>query len=944
MSSSAKTIRTVSCIQQATPEQEFYAHYEWCLNPVLTTRELLQRLNEELLRLDSVPTGWQADECRLNLYLFVCAVACTVDDYLLPQGNAIPWLGRRIPLIKAVSGRVQRALGPGLNPSTHAANRRVLSWRNGWHALVDLACRLLVADSEERAQVLGDLRTTIAQLARPSHLPDALLAARMQLVSGYRNQDLTHYDVVAMARKFHACYKGPRHGLAVIGLRSAGAYFAPLVKAYLDLRGWQHVCWTSFRPKGGFSAWEYRQIRNVARRCLPVLIVDDHPDTGHTLRLALEMLGTAGLAPGNVTMLVPGHPAQRDLANCFGNNKPAKLLVLEFNESFKVRWLQSETIGPLLREYLPIANPMPIRLHEKENTARLNGSFKAAMSTSFQTRIKRAIDTGLDYPARVIGKSVGWGWLGYHAYIAGSRLDGFVPRALGLRNGVLFSEFIEGKATGKGERPGPDAVASYLARRHRTMRLDCDPYIGVNQVDSAWQLMAAQLRAAYGRYACRFKAGAVRGALQQYCAPLPLLTDGSMRPEEWLKNEGRWYKTDFEHRGFGNPSLGAVDPAHDLAAAIFELGMWQDEGAEQQLVADYVRHTGDIDVERRLVLHKLLYGKVVEEGALYRLLPGHSVEWDRETWNRRYLDARNFLALNMSRFCGLRIPHSAPAGWTDRGFFMDLDGVFDCEILGFPHTTAAGIEALSILRQAGYSVVINTGRSVAHLRMYCRHYGIPGAIGEFGSVFLDAVSGRELVFVDQAAREQLRQCRHEIQSLQGVFLDETYEHLLRAYRYRGSRTAGLSNEELSTIVDGFDKLRFIRREADSYILAADVNKGSALRAVCDHLRLPTKSTVCIGDSVHDVAMMNVVSRAYSPQNCSRAVKDFGRSGGCRILRQPGQRGLLAAARELAGKGLVRSSIEQPARDRKRHLLDHLLTVADRSPSRQMASILTWWSL
>src|SRR5207248_4170436 len=37
---------------------------------------------------------------------------------------------------------------------------------------------------------------------------------------------------------------------------------------------------------------------------------------------------------------------------------------------------------------------------------------------------------------KIFLKSVGWGWLGYHAYIAGKRLDGFVPRLIGLRNGL----------------------------------------------------------------------------------------------------------------------------------------------------------------------------------------------------------------------------------------------------------------------------------------------------------------------------------------------------------------------------------------------------------------------------------------------------------------------------------------------------------------------------
>jgi hypothetical protein len=42
----------------------------------------------------------------------------------------------------------------------------------------------------------------------------------------------------------------------------------------------------------------------------------------------------------------------------------------------------------------------------------------------------------------VLAKSVGWGWLGYHAFLAGHRLSGFVPPILGLRDGILYMEWF----------------------------------------------------------------------------------------------------------------------------------------------------------------------------------------------------------------------------------------------------------------------------------------------------------------------------------------------------------------------------------------------------------------------------------------------------------------------------------------------------------------------
>ena len=77
-------------------EQEFYSHYSWCLNPALTVADLFQRLCEEL---DRYPTlsGWQREESKANLYLFVCAVACTADDYLGLRWIDLKPVSKRVP-------------------------------------------------------------------------------------------------------------------------------------------------------------------------------------------------------------------------------------------------------------------------------------------------------------------------------------------------------------------------------------------------------------------------------------------------------------------------------------------------------------------------------------------------------------------------------------------------------------------------------------------------------------------------------------------------------------------------------------------------------------------------------------------------------------------------------------------------------------------------------
>src|SRR5207249_544782 len=192
---------------------------------------------------------------------------------------------------------------------------------------------------------------------------------------------------------------------------------------------------------------------------------------------------------------------------------------------------------------------------------------------------------------------------------------------------------------------------------------------------------------------------------------------------------------------FGGAELDFVDPAYDLAAAIFELAFTEQE--EQELLESYVRKSGDRTIVDRLLLYQLLHGILTMKRATYEIARERTGE-RREEWNERYLRARNFLTYRMNRFHSGLTAREQRARWSRRLFFLDLDGVFDCEALGFPHTTPSGVAALRLLRAHDVSVVLNTGRGVDDVRDYCRAYGFPGGLGEFGSVFVDAVTGREL--------------------------------------------------------------------------------------------------------------------------------------------------------------------------------------------------------
>jgi len=125
-------------------------------------------------------------------------------------------------------------------------------------------------------------------------------------------------------------------------------------------------------------------------------------------------------------------------------------------------------------------------------------------------------------------------------------------------------------------------------------------------------------------------------------------------------------------------------------------------------------------------------------GATYFLAREASRE-RQEQRNLKYLSARSFLIRQMLEYSRGLAGELRAASWQERLFFLDLDGVLDREFLRFPQTTPSGLEALDLLKSSGFSVVLNTGRSVEDVWHYSRAYNLPGGAAEFGSAFVDTV-------------------------------------------------------------------------------------------------------------------------------------------------------------------------------------------------------------
>src|SRR5262249_13341753 len=155
---------------------------------------------------------------------------------------------------------------------------------------------------------------------------------------------------------------------------------------------------------------------------------------------------------------------------------------------------------------------------------------------------------------------------------------------------------------------------------------------------------------------------------------------------------------------------------------------------------------------------------------------------------------------------------------------------------------------------------------------------------------------------------------------------------VRVYRWHRARTVGLDAREVHELLSRrpCDRLTTIRRRNDTYLVQTGISKGSALVAVKKYLGCTSEPAVAMGGSDQDLEALETAELGYAPANCSKAVRELARRGRCRVMRQPFQRGLLAAVRDVLSRdSLLDGSVPDRARGQdSRDLIRALSHVAE----------------
>jgi hydroxymethylpyrimidine pyrophosphatase-like HAD family hydrolase len=929
-------------------EAGFYSHYPWCLEVFPRFREVVDRLRSELTHRNNVQEEWQRLEVNLNIYLFSCSIAESVDDFLIGKTwdftkvNSLPLVGSVLGGVKSVLDRRRRSREQSL--------KRLAEWRESWEkALQGFLQDFLSGDGAptrgERSSA-NDLKSLLE-----FSFPQQILNLRPRIPAAFHAQDLTHFDIMKLATKFAQIETQRAKPVLVVGLRTAGSYFAPVLRAQLLREGFSDVDSVSIRPKSGVGYWEMLHLKRAAEKKAVAIVIDEPGGTGTTNALGVDCVRRAGIPNENIVLMVPVHPTVLDWREKPGYMRlhRIRMLALEPGEYHKHTLMDPYVVEEHLSGYFKASGYFNTKIVESPKADDLNRRLRDLSEEKSQNRFKRVYEihllkeNGQQEIRLILAKSVGWGWLSYHAFYAAEKLTGFVPPVLGLRNGLLFSEWCEHE-TPLARHIQKDRLiersAAYIAARVQQLRLAEDPTADLAGEARHYgtEKLVDYLSLAWGGRAI---AGLKRPRLCRDLAarevPCPTFIDGRMRQLEWIPTDHCALKSDFEQHGLGKYELSIVDPAYDLAEVALNQQLTQNE--EERLLDSYVKATGDSDVRRRLFLNKVQAGTWAMYSNLMNLADQRLAHRHQE-FHHRFTEAWDFLTIQSARHCGKLCQRQEQLSWKSPVIVLDVDGVLDKHAFGFPTTTMAGIKAISLLQSHGFTIALNTARTVTEVKEYCRSYGFAGGVAEYGAWAWDAISGKEVELLSNQDRAQLAELSQRLREIPGVFLNDAYQYSIRAYVYGANGTMPVPTQIIQTLMAKLkvDRLQLRQTSLDTAITARAIDKGKGLLALKALIGMPLADVVTVGDTESDLPMFAVSGRSYAPGNMTKC-RPVAKAMGCKVVEGKYQVGLLEIARTIAhpdGGRCSQCDGAEKLHSAKEDIFERLLEVADKGRLARLA--------
>jgi hydroxymethylpyrimidine pyrophosphatase-like HAD family hydrolase/hypoxanthine phosphoribosyltransferase len=927
-------------------EREYYQRYRWTLLPFLSLEKIINRISSLVNEDISLDPEWCRREWNVNLYMLSCAAADIVDDYLVRGifslskiADYFSLMDTPVKLIIKITAIISRIRGA-------MRDRALRRWRKGWADWCIYISSKLVEENIPSRGEINDFSQKLIPLLKYK-FPNALLKVRTRIPAAYRSQDLTHYDFISLTNQYIDMHHHPKSPHLIIGLRTAGSYIAPLVCARLRSDGYEHVSFMTLRPKNFIHPWDKILLGRNIESHTRFILVDEPAGTGKTISNCVNILKKFDVNKERISVMVPTHPAKRDWldASIKKSLEGCDIISLEPEQWYKVRSLDAREFQNAIRPYFAQLGFNDVEVMETEYTRKINNELAQNPDHAYHVRLKKVFqvvpkgDSLPEHAVLVLAKSVGWGWLGYHAAIAASCLSEYTPKVYGVRKGMMYLEWVDHFARKEGGQKNQDHLAEnlskYIGRRTSQLRLEENPAPFLsNYRESGLQSIAIILSNVFGPKVSKLKRGWIRNQLEKLDCSVPTLLDSRMEKNEWISSERGLLKTDFEHHGFSKTaSHNIVDPAYDMARAMLEFELSDKE--KDEFVDKYIHETADSSIKTRLIYYKLLVGSEAMSEALNRL---NKIEYyfKYPELNQTYVNSWKFLVSEMMEYTGELCEGEPIRHWRKPMFVMDIDDVLDKNIFGFPSTTANGVYSISLLRMHGICSIVNTARSLDEVKEYCRHYGFPGGIAEYGSVIWDEAEQRAEVLVSPEALEEIRALEKALMAIPGIFINPFYQYSIRAYSFDRHRTIPIPEATIGGLFEklGIKHLISKRTHIDTAILSRDVDKGRALIKLKEFKGIKNGEIGAIGDTESDLPMLIVADKGFLVRNSTIDLKRAARKFGVSVVTSSFQGGLLEAVEIFShgtnGVGCTHCRAALEKLRGKRDLLWRLLKIADMS--------------
>jgi hydroxymethylpyrimidine pyrophosphatase-like HAD family hydrolase len=696
-----------------------------------------------------------------------------------------------------------------------------------------------------------------------SQAPGLLGADVLRLPTCFRSFDQHPDDVVELTHRFLATTdtSGP---VGVVGVRTSGSYLAPLCAAALQAAGVTTVAVLTYRPGRPWRRAEAAIARSIVTAGGCFVVTDDPPVTGTALVDTGDALNGLGVPRSAITFLLAlaGTAAPDALQQYSG-------VYLPWPQWSVHSRLTDAVVGQTLAGMLgPGQRVVAHHNHPAEVTsrARLRGHYTVDIHTG-QGIVRR----------RLAVEGAGLGYLGRHAQAVAMALSDHLPAVYGLSNGLLYREWLPRTDTTHTSEPElAEAIAHYVDDRRHALRVDTDPTSRLRHREPVWETSAQHLRPLFGQLGPLGQTLLLESITRNLTrTDQASITDGRTHDRHWIGDPARnsLRKVDFHQWSFSNRELVCYDAIFDLAGAAADPPSQQ---FEHLLRRAYEKRTGQPIDDERWLLYRIAH--------LWRL--GKSGELDP-------VDVADLSADAMYDYLSSVYGRRGAQGDLDHGALcaIDLDGVLETALLGYPCTTPLGAVTLRALTAHGYRPVLVTGRSLHDTIARCRRFDLAGAVAEYGAAVYNRRTGRHLDLRDDAARAVVHRVRQILSERDDVQIDHRHQYVVRARGKHGPIPADLAREfEAST----GGAIRVVMGQGQTDLVPNGIDKGVGLRRLANLLH--GKVAIAVGDSVEDLAMFAESGVARAPHNADGAV----RAAGIRITHGSYQSGLAEACADLLG--------------------------------------------